>query len=254
MSETPLFDHSKPLIGPREDFDGPQGEYAEIVALVGSLAHEIKNPLSTIRMNMDLVAEDLEGASTPRERRMANKVGVVRRECQRLQNLLEDFLSFARIRSFNFEPVSLNVMVRRAVDLMRPQLKAAGIEVREYLDPDLPAALVDEEKLHGALLNLILNAQQAMVEGGELVLRTRVIPGGVALDLIDTGTGMDEVTLAKAFDAFYTTKPGGSGLGLPTTRKIVEAHGGRIAAASKRGVGTQITLEFPDLQRLPAAE
>lgn len=242
------------LIRPLGDALQSPGDYGEIIALVGSLAHEIKNPLSTIRMNMDLVAEDLEGASTPRERRMANKVSVVRRECQRLQSLLEDFLSFARLRSFDLEPVSLNALVRRLVDLMRPQLKSAGVEVREYLDPDLPAAMLDAEKLHGALINLVLNAIQAMPEGGQLVLRTRSVPGGVALDLIDSGMGMDEAVIAKAFDAFYSTKPGGSGLGLPTTKKIVEAHGGRIAVASQRGVGTQITLEFPDLHRLPTAE
>ena len=105
--------------------------------------------------------------------------------------------------------------------------------------------LLDRESFHGALLNLVLNAQQAMPEGGQLVVRTYNTAQGVALDLIDTGCGMDAETQAHAFDAFYSTKRGGSGLGLPTTRKIIEAHGGRITVQSEPGRGTQFTIALP---------
>ena len=111
--------------------------------------------------------------------------------------------------------------------------------------------LIDRDSFHRARLNLVLNAQQAMPVGGQLVLRTYNKAQGVALDLIDTGEGMDAETQAHAFDTFYSTKRGGSGLGLPTTRKIIEAHGGRITLQSEPGRGTQFTIELPVPARLP---
>ena len=111
---------------------------------------------------------------------------------------------------------------------------------------------MDRESFQGALINLLLNAQQAMPQGGQLVLRTKQTATGVALDLIDTGVGMDEKTRARIFEAFFSTKQGGSGLGLPTTRKIIEAHGGRISVQSELGKGTQFTIELPVPARLTA--
>jgi signal transduction histidine kinase len=119
-----------------------------------------------------------------------------------------------------------------------------------YLDPDLPSVLLHPETLESALVNLVKNAIEAMPNGGQLMVRTRVIRGGVAVDMIDTGCGMDERTLFRMFDPFYTTKSNGTGLGLPTAKKIIEAHGGRIDVQSAVGLGTKFTLEFPLLARL----
>jgi signal transduction histidine kinase len=227
-------------------------QYTEIATLSGALAHEIKNPLSTIRLNMELLAEDFGQAETPRDRRAAAKIAVVERECLRLQTLLDDFLNFAKLRSLRLEPTELNSQVMRLVDFFRPQAKGAKIELVCYLDPDLPSVVLDAEAFQGALINLVINAQQAMPDGGQLVFRTRSTSSGVALDLIDTGMGMDEKTQERIFQAFYSTKPGGSGLGLPTTRKIVEAHGGQISLQSEPGKGTQFTIELPLPPRLTA--
>jgi signal transduction histidine kinase len=229
-------------------------QYTEIAALAGALAHEIKNPLSTIRLNMELLAEDFDGAESPRERRALQKIAVVQRECQRLQNLLDNFLSFAKIRSLRLEPSDLNQVIKNVLDFFRPNAQAAGIEVICYLDPDLPSVVLDRESFHGALINLVLNAQQAMPGGGQLVVRTKQTASGVALDLIDTGVGMDEKTRSQIFDAFFSTKQGGSGLGLPTTRKIVEALGGQILVQSEVGKGTQFTIELPVPARLTAVK
>ena len=225
-------------------------QYTEIAALAGGLAHEIKNPLSTIRLNMELLAEDFARPENLRERRALAKILTVERECQRLEDLLNSFLSFAKVRDVKLEPTDLNQQLAHTLDFFRPRAEESGIETICYLDPDLPSVLLDREAFHAALLNLVLNAQQAMPEGGELVARTRVTRFGVALDLIDTGCGMDENTLSKIFGAFFSTKPAGSGLGLPTTRKIIEAHGGRISVQSRQGVGTQFTIELPMLPRL----
>jgi signal transduction histidine kinase len=227
--------------------------YTEIARLAGGLAHEIKNPLSTIRLNMELLAEDFAGDDSPRARRTLAKIGLVQRECQRLQDLLDDFLNFAKVRRLRLEPADLNEEVRQVLDFFRPQAREAGIEIAEYLQSDLPAVLLDREHFRSALLNLLLNAQQAMPKGGTLTVSSEAIPGGVALHLIDTGCGMDEHVRAHAFDAFYSTKSGGTGLGLATTRKIIEGHDGRIDVESEVGRGTHFIIELPAPARLPAA-
>jgi len=227
-------------------------QYTEIATLAGGLAHEIKNPLSTIRLNMELLAEDFAEADSPRDRRASAKIAVVQRECLRLQNLLDDFLNFAKLRTLRLEASDLNGEIERLLDFFAPKAKEAGIEVTCYLDPDLPSVVLDREAFHGALFNLVLNAQQAMPQGGQLVVRTKPTASGVALELIDTGTGMDAETCSRVFNAFFSTKPGGSGLGLPTTRKIVEAHGGGIRVQSELGRGTRFTIELPVPARLTA--
>jgi signal transduction histidine kinase len=227
-------------------------QYNEIARLAGGLAHEIRNPLSTIRLNMELLSEDLAEPKTPQERRALARIDVVQQECQRLQDLLENFLNYTRVRQLRLEPTNLNDQVKRVLDFFAAKAAEARIEVVDYLATDLPSVLLDREAFHGALLNLVINAQQAMPQGGQLVVRTYDIGDRVALDLIDTGCGMDQKTAAQVFDAFFSTKPGGSGLGLPTARKIVEAHDGQIAVQSELGRGTKFTIRLPVPPRLPA--
>jgi len=230
--------------------------YAEFAALVGGLAHEIRNPLSTIRLNMELLAEDFESTdpASPtkhRDRRARAKIDLVRQECDRLQKLLGDCLDFARQESLALEPGSLNVEIEQLLDFFAPQARDAGVEVVRYLDPELATVRLDRETFRSAVLNLLLNAVQAMEAGGQLVVRTRPAGLGVVLELIDTGPGMDAETLAKVFQAFYTTKQGGSGLGLPTARKIIEAHRGTIDVESAPGRGTKVAIWLPAPPRLP---
>jgi signal transduction histidine kinase len=227
-------------------------QYTEIVRLAGGLAHEIKNPLSTIRMNMELLAEDYRDSDAPRDRRAMKKIDLMQRECQRLQDLLDNFLRFAKAHRLNLQPSDLNALVGQVLDFYHPKAKQAGVEIVDYLTGNLPTVLLDREAFHGALLNLVLNAEQAMPEGGQLVVRTYGTADGIALDLIDTGCGMDAATQAKIFETFFSTKRGGSGLGLPTTRKIIEGHSGQITLQSEPGRGTQVTIKLPVLARLPA--
>jgi signal transduction histidine kinase len=228
-------------------------QYTEIARLAGGLAHEIKNPLSTIRLNMELLAEDFsQDPDNPLHRRVLNKVKIVQRECQRLQELLDGFLDFAKVRRLRIEPTNLNHQVRQVLAFFQAKARASNIEVIDYLASDLPTVLLDRESFDGALLNLLINAQQAMPQGGQLVVRTSAAPDGVALDLIDTGCGMDAQALSHIFDAFYSTKRGGTGLGLPIARKIIEAHGGQILVQSEPGRGTQFTIKLPVPARIPA--
>lgn len=220
-------------------------QYNEIAQLAGALAHEIKNPLSVIRMNVDLLAEDHEADDPPDQRRTLEKIKILQAQCERLQNLLDDFLKFARLRSLELRPGSLNTQIERVLDMFAPQAEASGVDIVRYLDADLPSIRLEEQTLSAALINLVKNSIEAMPDGGRLEVRTRETRNGVALDLIDTGSGMDSDTLLHMFDAFYSTKYGGSGLGLPTAKKVIEAHFGKIYVQSAVGRGTQITLEFP---------
>ncbi|MEE9603122.1 MAG: ATP-binding protein [Thermoguttaceae bacterium] len=229
-------------------------QYTEIARLAGALAHEIKNPLSTIGLNIELLAEDFGDSDSARDRRALRKIEVVKRECKRLQDILDDFLSFAKVRKLNRQPTDLSDQVGQVLDLFRPQAAEANIEIADYLASDLPMVLLDRESFHAALLNLVLNAQQAMAQGGQLVVRTYGTADGVGLDLIDTGCGMDEHTRSRIFEAFFSTKSNGSGLGLPTTKKIIEAHGGRITLQSEPGRGSQFTVKLPTPARLPVDE
>ncbi len=225
-------------------------QYTEIARLAGGLAHEIKNPLSTIRLNMELLAEDLEPAETAAGRRALKRVEVVRRECSRLQSLLDDFLNFAKVRRLHLEPSDLNHQINDVLDFYAPEADDGNVEVIRYLDPELPRVMLDREAFRQALLNLIINAKQAMPDGGQLVVRTAPQGETVEIYLIDTGIGMNHQTLSKMFEAFYSTKPSGSGLGLPTTEKIIAAHGGSIRVQSEEGHGTQFTIELPVPARL----
>jgi signal transduction histidine kinase len=123
--------------------------------------------------------------------------------------------------------------------------KVDNIDIKCYLPADLPPVALNADMFKQALLNLFLNAQQAMPRGGELTVQAARDDGGVRLDLIDTGKGMPPEVIAKAFRPFYSTRSGGTGLGLPTTRKIIEAHGGTIDVQSEVGRGTKFTVRLP---------
>jgi len=245
--------HSAAENDPQWAYDRLLEQYTEIARLAGALAHEIKNPLSTIRLNMELLAEDLDQDQSPAQRRAVKRVATMQRECQRLQDLLDDFLNFAKVRRLNLKPVDLNAQISDALDFFAPEADGARVDVVRYLDPDLPRVLLDSEAFRAALLNLLINAVQAMPDGGQIVVRTLAAGDRVVLHLIDTGCGIDDHTAAHMFEAFFSTKPNGSGLGLPTTHKIIEAHGGRIHVQSEVGRGTQFTIELPATPQLAAS-
>lgn len=224
--------------------------YEELAELAGSLAHEIKNPLSVIHMNIDLLSEDLAEFDSPDRRRALARVDIVREQCQRMEALLRDFLRYTRLRDIDLVSGSLNDQVDVVLRAYRAQADAQHIDIKKYLDPDLPAISLHSDSLQAALMNLIKNALESMEGGGQLVVRTYATPNSVALDLIDTGRGMDDNTALHMFEPFYTTKEGGSGLGLPTAQKIIEAHGGRINVQTELGRGTKFVLEFPVPKRL----
>ena len=220
-------------------------QYAEIASLAGGLAHEIRNPLSTISLNLELLIEDVQDSETPRDRRILTKLKKVQHECLHLNDILNAFLQFARAGEIQLVDWDLNAVVRDFVDFYRPTADDNRIDVSPHLESNLPMVGLDRSLLRQVLLNLAQNAQQAMPTGGLLELQTFFRDGRVHLEFIDTGHGMNERALSKLFEVFFSTKPNGSGLGLPTVRKIVEAHGGTITCESEVGKGTRFSIALP---------
>ncbi|MFO0261356.1 MAG: histidine kinase dimerization/phospho-acceptor domain-containing protein, partial [Planctomycetota bacterium] len=177
---TASSDESNPLPDPLAAGVGPvsmrvlRDQYDELAALAGSLAHDIKNPLAVIRMNMELLAEDFEELDGPQVRRAKERITTVNRQCVRLENLLNDFLRFARMQNLELKVGSLNDQIAQVLDFFSPQARQQNIEVIRYLDPDLPLIRLESQTLQAALMNLVKNAIEAMPNGGQLVARTRI--------------------------------------------------------------------------------
>jgi len=223
-----------------------QEHLVELGALTGGLAHEIKNPLSTIKVNLRLLTEDLDAPSaSEQQKRWLRRLVSVDAEVSRLQETLDDFLRYAGRLELNRRVVDVRDVLTELVDFFAPQAHAGGVRVRTYASDEPLVAEIDVDLFKQALLNLMINAQQAMSEGGDLICRAGRAGRMVQIEVIDTGPGMDEDTVASIFRAYFTTKRGGTGLGLPTARRIVKAHEGQIKVDTTPGKGTRFVIKIP---------
>lgn len=222
-----------------------QSHYAEIASLAGGLAHEIRNPLSTISLNLELLSEDLSEGDSPKTHRILQKLAVVRQQCQHLDRILNDFLQFARVGTVTLCPADLTRTVRLFIEFFSPSAAGRGIDISPHLAGNLPSVRLDSQLWRQMLINLCRNAMQAMPAGGVLELQTYKRGDAVVLEIIDNGQGMTAETKSRMFETFFSTTPDGSGLGLPTVRKIVEAHAGTISCESEVGRGTRFTITIP---------
>ena len=220
-------------------------QYAALAELAGGFIHEIKNHLSTLGLNLQLLAEDFQEPENQRERRALERIQRLQGECQRLVDVANDFLRFARIQDLDKKPTSLAKIIEDMIDFFSPTARSANIEIKSFVSADLPAVLLDSDLFKQAILNLMLNAEQAMPEGGEITIQACNENGTISLSLIDTGKGIRQEVMGKIFQPFFSTRTGGHGLGLPTTRKIVEAHGGCIDVQSEIDRGTKFTIRLP---------
>lgn len=221
---------------------------AYLGSLAGGLAHEIKNPLSTVSVNLQLMKEDWENAEGPRERRTLKRIEILFKEIERLEGILNDFLTYARGFSLQLVPTNLNSIVNELVAFVDPEAARLGISIRVYSDPSLPNVSADLKYLRLALMNIVQNALQAL-EGSEgikdVLIRTRAVPGGAEVVITDTGSGISAEHRDSIFHVYFSTKRGGTGLGLPTVKRIVEEHNGRVSLQSEEGKGTSFTIFLP---------
>ena len=236
---------------------------AAVGQVAAGIAHEVRNPLSGIKMSAQVLRRrlrELEHQATPLPLREGagggsepvdaptltppspckgegvkargsaeESVDVMLAEVARLEVVIDDLLTFARPIEPKLEPGNLNAVIAKVLDFMARQLDHAGIEVRRELDEALPAVRLDPQRVRQVVLNLVLNAAEAMPNGGTLAARTRATPDAAVAELDDTGHGIPPEAAAHVFEPFFTTKRGGSGLGLGVSRTLIEAHGGTLS-------------------------
>jgi signal transduction histidine kinase len=229
----------------------------ELSKLTGTLAHEIKNPLSTIKVNLKLISEDLESSNSAepdkigpekddkRVARALRKIAVIQKETDRLEQILDGFLRYVGKTELQLTDVDINELISDMVDFYSPQAYSRSITVRHSLYKEPLVCKVDPGMLKQVILNLFINAQQAMSEGGELMIRTDRQKKDAVIQISDTGSGIAPDRLPRLFDAYHSSRPQGTGLGLATAQKIVHAHNGTIAVASELGKRTSFTIKLP---------
>ncbi len=223
---------------------------AAVGELAAGVAHEINNPLMIILGNCELAFRDV-----PAESRAARRLTLIEREATRAGKITRDLLNFARRREPRREPVAVEALIERAVELLGTKLVRGRVQVRTVLHPDMPPILGDADHLTQVLLNLGGNAVDAMPDGGELIFQTELRPeaDSVVIKVIDSGVGMTAEDALRIFEPFYTSKPDGqgTGLGMSVSLGIVRNHGGGIEVTSEPGRGTTMTVQLP-LTSVPA--
>ena len=216
--------------------------------LIGGLAHELRNPLSTMMINLKLLAEDLADENTDSRdmRRTAiNKVDQLIGEAKRLQSLFDEFLSITGPFEINRKPSKLDKLVCDLIEFVRPMAASQGVEIQLHGDGDQMVCEVDEALIRQALLNILINAQQAMPDGGTLDVELRGDENEIVVAVRDTGIGISESDQDRIFRPFFSTKSGGNGLGLSITHRIIGEHGGSMTFQSELGQGTTVTIRLP---------
>ncbi|MFH0965495.1 MAG: ATP-binding protein, partial [Planctomycetota bacterium] len=220
----------------------------ETLASVGrasaEIVHQIRDPLSAISLNLELLEEDLGLEGTASEEVRGTLVRI-EKEVETLGDLAENYLQYARLAPPVCRLENLNDIVEQALEQEEALLLRGRVVVRRQLSEGLPPVRLDGRQVKFALHNLLENAREAMQDGGRLKVATAAMNGTVTIRVSDTGPGIPSDALPKIFDAFFTTKHHGTGLGLSMARKIVEQHGGELACVTLPDVGTTFELRFP---------
>ena len=217
---------------------------AELGTLTGGLAHEIKNPLSTVQLNLQLLREDML-QQNPANSRLISRLDTVTKETTRLREILDDFLRYAGRLELDRKPTELNQLLDELVDFFSPQAQLQRVQLRLRRATQPIVANVDSKLIKQAVLNLMLNGMQAMPNGGEMILAASNGDGRAIIDVIVTGSGIPPEAQARVFQAYYSTKKGGTGLGLAMAKRIAEEHGGRLGVTSEMGKGSDFALNLP---------
>ena len=221
----------------------------ERLAAIGRMAahvtHEVRNPLSSIGLNIDMLGDEVQGAGPESERLLES----IHQELERLESITEEYLRLARLPEPSLNPEDPRHLIHDLAEFVRREMDASGVELRLDLAAQLPEVAMDEPQLRQALLNLLRNAREAMPNGGVAKVEAMRYDDGVRIQVHDEGTGIGEEEREHVFDLFYTTKERGTGLGLPLTQQIVVAHGGEIACKPRHPQGTIFEIWLPAAAR-----
>jgi signal transduction histidine kinase len=232
---------------------------AEALSTMGTLAmnlaHEVRNPLNGAVLQLHLLERDIGKLQIEPETHGAllKRTEIVGAEIRRLNRLLTEFLDLARPRGIARVPVLLGPVVEEVLVLERDTAASYGVSIERDFDGEGCTAMGDREKLKQVVLNLVVNALEAMKVGGTLIAKTAREGQRVVLTIEDTGTGIEPAHVSEVFEPFFTTKEGGTGLGLSIVRKIVDQHGGDVRITSERGKGTRVTVVLPAEKPPPAS-
>jgi len=222
---------------------GEAQRLASLGKMVAAVSHEIKNPLGIVRSTAEILGTRISKVAPGNEK----LAGIIVEETSRLDNIVREFLDFARPRDLRKTAGSLNTVVERLLHFMEPELQQKAVQVRSLLAADLPEILFDGEQIYQVVFNIVFNAIQAMPEGGELFLKTAALPEekAVMLEVTDTGLGIPPEKLDQIFTPFYTDKNRGTGLGLTIAKSIVDKHQGSITVSSRPGEGSTFRVTLP---------
>ncbi len=211
---------------------------AALGRLSAGLAHELRNPLNTLNVLTYAMAEQASGYSTA-------DLDVIQSEVRRMSLLLDQFLEFARPRAPAFRRQRVQEIVEETLLLVGPEARKRRVAIERLVDEDIPPIWVDGDQIKQVLLNLALNALQAMAGGGTLTIRMATTSGGVVTEIRDTGAGIAPEIRERLFEPFFTTRDGGTGLGLPIALRIVEGHSGDLRIESEPGAGATAIVWLP---------
>jgi PAS domain S-box-containing protein len=224
---------------------------AEALSTMGTLAmnlaHEVRNPLNAAVLQLHLLERDVGKLhlDETKSKALLKRTEIVGAEIGRLNRLLTEFLDLARPRGIAREPVHLGSLVEEVLALESGAASSSGVSIEKDLDEGGCVAIGDREKLKQVMINLVVNAIEAMKEGGKLSAKATCEGGSVLVTLEDTGVGIEPAHMQEVFEPFFTTKEAGTGLGLSIVRKIIDQHGGDVRIESARGKGTRVTVAIP---------
>ena len=220
--------------------------------LASGLAHEIRNPLNAMNMNLQMLEEELQALPGLDAGEPLELLGSTKNEIRRLESLVTNFLLYARPSPPKIEVHDVGQVLREVATFLQADFRGHGVAVRLDIDPLVPAVGFDDAKIRQALMNILVNARQVLKEGGTVTLRSRAGGAGeVLVEIQDDGPGMTEETRARIFEPFYSQRRGGTGLGLPIAKLLVEQHGGTVEVLSEPGKGSTFRIHLP--RQAPAA-
>ena len=223
---------------------------AALTTLSAGVAHEIKNPLTSIDIHIQLLNREIQKFKPGKVKNVKNLLAIVKEEIDRLNSIVQDFLFAVRPMSMNLSRENVNDILKDMIDFLKYELEEADIKVMLDLDEEIPTVLVDSKYLKQALLNIIKNSIEAIKDGGEIRIKTEgESDGDVIIDIMDTGEGIPESIMGKIFEPYFTTRKSGTGLGLVIVYKIIKELGGDIKINSKEGEGTIFSVKLPFFEK-----